>query len=144
MKSCIYTLWQSAMNAQVHLTGLWFVRQSAVGRTLRAFSRTPPPHLCTTSQSCWCKTLLLFLNSRLTELQACRDARPLREPFTGLRILSCLDGSVAAGNRSSEQGRTWIWSEMRSLRTSIDQIRATESRLADKLSAINRDLGCSR
>ena len=40
----------------------------------------------------------------------------------------------------SEQGRTLIWSEMRSLRTSIDQIHATESRLADKFSAINRDL----
>ena len=74
MKSCNYTPWQSVMNAQVPLTGSWFVRQSAIGRTLRALARTPPPHLCTTSLSRWCKTLLPFLQLstyRFTGLSRC-------------------------------------------------------------------------
>ena len=39
-----------------------------------------------------------------------------------------------------ERGRALIWSEMRGLRTSIDQIRAADSLLADKFAAVNRDL----
>ncbi|KAF8478907.1 hypothetical protein DFH94DRAFT_693298 [Russula ochroleuca] len=39
-----------------------------------------------------------------------------------------------------ERGRGLIWSEMRGFRTSIDQIRATDSHLADKFADINRDL----
>ncbi len=39
-----------------------------------------------------------------------------------------------------ERGRGLIWSEMRGLRTSIDQIRAADTHLADKFEAVNRDL----
>ncbi|KAI9449393.1 hypothetical protein F5148DRAFT_1153151, partial [Russula earlei] len=39
-----------------------------------------------------------------------------------------------------EQGRALIWSEMRGLRTSVDQLRAADSRLADKLVAVNGEL----
>ena len=39
-----------------------------------------------------------------------------------------------------ERGRALIWSEMRGLRTSIDQNRAIDSDLADKFAAVNRDL----
>jgi CHAT domain-containing protein len=39
-----------------------------------------------------------------------------------------------------EQGRGLLWSEMRGLRTSIDQIRVADSDLADKFSAVNREL----
>jgi CHAT domain-containing protein len=39
-----------------------------------------------------------------------------------------------------ERGRALIWSEMRGLRTSADQIRATDSQLADKFAAVNRGL----
>jgi CHAT domain-containing protein len=39
-----------------------------------------------------------------------------------------------------ERGRALIWSEMRSLRTSLDQIRAADTNLADKFAAVNRDL----
>jgi CHAT domain-containing protein len=39
-----------------------------------------------------------------------------------------------------ERGRALIWSEMRGLRTSIDQIRAADSHLADEFAAVNRDL----
>jgi len=39
-----------------------------------------------------------------------------------------------------ERGRALIWSEMRGLHSSIDQLRATDLDLADKFAAINQDL----
>ena len=39
-----------------------------------------------------------------------------------------------------ERGRGLLWSEMRGLRTSIDQIRSADPNLADKFSAVNREL----
>ena len=42
--------------------------------------------------------------------------------------------------KTLEQGRGLLWSEMRGLRTSIDQIHMADSSLADKLSTINQEL----
>ncbi|KAI9510735.1 CHAT domain-containing protein [Russula earlei] len=39
-----------------------------------------------------------------------------------------------------EQGRALLWSEMRGLRTPLDQLRAADSHLADKVAALNRNL----
>jgi CHAT domain-containing protein len=39
-----------------------------------------------------------------------------------------------------ERGRGLLWSEMRGLRTSIDQLRVVDTDLAEKFAAINRDL----
>src|SRR6266702_3135387 len=39
-----------------------------------------------------------------------------------------------------ERGRSLLWSEMRGLRTSTNQLRATDPALADKFTAINRNL----
>ena len=39
-----------------------------------------------------------------------------------------------------EQGRGLLWSEMRGLRTSVDQIRLANSDLADRLSTVNQEL----
>ena len=39
-----------------------------------------------------------------------------------------------------ERGRDLIWSEMRGLRSSIDQLHASDTDLADKFAAINQDL----
>ena len=39
-----------------------------------------------------------------------------------------------------ERGRGLLWSQMRGLRTSIDQIRSVDSNLADKFSAVSREL----
>ncbi|KAI9509688.1 CHAT domain-containing protein [Russula earlei] len=39
-----------------------------------------------------------------------------------------------------EQGRALLWSEMRGLRISVDQLRAANSHLADKIAALNKDL----
>ncbi|KAH9967823.1 CHAT domain-containing protein [Russula dissimulans] len=39
-----------------------------------------------------------------------------------------------------ERGRSLLWTEMRGLRTSIDQVRVVNSRLADKFTAVNRKI----
>jgi CHAT domain-containing protein len=59
--------------------------------------------------------------------------------------LDCASYQVHTGQLQSaietfERGRGFIWSEMRGLRSSIDQLRAYEPHLADKLTAINQDI----
>jgi hypothetical protein len=49
-------------------------------------------------------------------------------------------GQLRRAIETLERGRALIWSEMRDLRTSIDQIRAANTNLADKFAAVNRDL----
>ncbi len=49
-------------------------------------------------------------------------------------------GQLHRAVETLERGRGLIWSEMRGLRTSIDQIRAADTHLADKFEAVNRDL----
>jgi CHAT domain-containing protein len=49
-------------------------------------------------------------------------------------------GQLRRAIETLERGRALIWSEMRGLRTSIDQICATNSHLADNFAAVNRDL----
>jgi CHAT domain-containing protein len=47
---------------------------------------------------------------------------------------------LAQAIETLEQGRALLWSEMRRLRTSIDQIRLADSQLAGKFAEVNRDL----
>jgi len=59
--------------------------------------------------------------------------------------LDCASYQVHTGHLQSavetlERGRALIWSEMRGLRSSIDQLRAPHPDLADKLAAINQDI----
>jgi CHAT domain-containing protein len=49
-------------------------------------------------------------------------------------------GQLRRAIETLERGRALIWSEMRGLRTSIDQIRAEDANLADKFAAVSRDL----
>ena len=49
-------------------------------------------------------------------------------------------GQLPRAIETLERGRALIWSEMRGLRTSIDQIRAKDSHLADKFAAVNTKL----
>ena len=49
-------------------------------------------------------------------------------------------GQLRRAIETLERGRALIWSEMRGLRSSIDQIRAIDSHLGDKFAAVNRDL----
>jgi tetratricopeptide (TPR) repeat protein len=50
------------------------------------------------------------------------------------------NGHVKQAVETLEQGRALIWSEMRGLRTSTDQLRAANPALADKLADINQNL----
>ena len=50
------------------------------------------------------------------------------------------NGHVKQAVETLRQGRTLIWSEMRGLRTSTDQLRAADPALADKLADINQRL----
>jgi len=63
----------------------------------------------------------------------------------GTLPLDCASYQVYTGQlqravETLERGRALIWSEMRGLRSSIDQLRAFDSDLADKFAAINQDL----
>ncbi|KAH9980705.1 CHAT domain-containing protein [Russula compacta] len=49
-------------------------------------------------------------------------------------------GQLSRAIETLERGRGLLWSEMRSLRTSIDQLRVVNLPLADKFAAANRDL----
>jgi len=49
-------------------------------------------------------------------------------------------GHLQRAVETLERGRALIWSEMRGLRSSIDQLRASDPDLADKLAAINQDI----
>ena len=49
-------------------------------------------------------------------------------------------GHLEQAVETLERGRGLLWSEMRGLRTSIDQIRLADSHLADKFSTVNREL----
>ena len=49
-------------------------------------------------------------------------------------------GHLEQAIETLERGRGLLWSEMRGLRISIDQIRLANSNLADKFSAVNREL----
>ena len=49
-------------------------------------------------------------------------------------------GHLEQAIETLERGRGLLWSEMRGLRTSIDEIRLADSNLADKFSAVNREL----
>ena len=59
--------------------------------------------------------------------------------------LDCASYQVHTGQpqgavETLERGRALIWSEMRGLRSSIDQLRASDPYLADKFAAVNQDL----
>jgi len=59
--------------------------------------------------------------------------------------LDCASYQVHTGQLQSavetlERGRVLIWSEMRGLRSSIDQLRASDRDLAEKFTAVNQDL----
>jgi len=49
-------------------------------------------------------------------------------------------GQLKSAIETLERGRALIWSEMRGLRSSIEQLRTSDSGVADKLAAINQDL----
>ena len=74
-------------------------------------------------------------HSRLVEMRDCFDSLPLDHASYHIST-----GQLLGAIETLERGRALIWSEMRGLRTSIDQIRSRDSHLADEFAAVNRDL----
>ena len=73
--------------------------------------------------------------SRLVAIRSGFETVPL--DYTSYQIYT---GRLEQAVETLERGRALLWSEMRGLRTSMDQIRLADSRLADNFAAVNRDL----
>ena len=74
-------------------------------------------------------------HSRLVAKRDCYENLPL--DYASYHVST---GELCQAIETLERGRALIWSEMRGLRTSIDQIRAIDYELADKFATVNRDL----
>ena len=74
-------------------------------------------------------------HSRLVAMRDSYEELPL--DYASYQIQT---GQLQQAIETLERGRALLWSEMRGLRTSIDQLRAANSHLADKFAAVNRDL----
>ena len=74
-------------------------------------------------------------HSRLVAMRGNLETIPLH--YTSYHIHA---GHLEQAIEALERGRGLLWSEMRGLRTSIDQIRLADSNLADKFSAVNHEL----
>jgi CHAT domain-containing protein len=73
--------------------------------------------------------------SRLVTLRRSFETVPL-----GYASFQIHTGRLKQAIETVERGRALLWSELRGLRTSMDQIRLADSHLADKFTAVNRDL----
>jgi len=74
-------------------------------------------------------------HSRLVEMRNNCETLPL--DYASYQVHT---GQLQGAVETLERGRALIWSEMRGLRSSIDQLRASDPDLADKLAAVNQDL----
>ena len=78
---------------------------------------------------------LQLQHSTLTKLSASSHEMPLA--YASYQVEQ---GQLEQAIETLERGRALLWSEMRHLRTSIDQLVNADPELAHKLSALNRDL----
>ena len=89
----------------------------------------------------WMQATLTFAptldkqHSRLVAMHSSFQTIPLN--YTSYQIDT---GHLEQAIETLERGRALLWSEMRGLRTSIDQIRLADSNLANKFSTVNREL----
>jgi len=74
-------------------------------------------------------------HSRLVTMTATIKTLPLDYASYQIRA-----GQLKQAIETLERGRALLWSEMRGLRPSIDQIRLADSSLAENFAALNRDL----
>ena len=74
-------------------------------------------------------------HSQLAAMSEDQKTLPLDYASYEIRI-----GRLDRAIETLERGRALLWSEMRGLRTSIDQIRLADPRLADKFAVINRQI----
>ena len=89
----------------------------------------------------WMEASLTFaptLDKQHSRLVAMRDTlQTLPLDYASYRIHT---GHLEQAIETLERGRGLLWSQMRGLRTSIDQIRLADLSLADKFSTVNREL----
>ncbi|KAI0254251.1 CHAT domain-containing protein, partial [Lactifluus subvellereus] len=88
----------------------------------------------------WMLTSLVFapsLHTQHAHLLAVKEANKIPLEYASYQVqTSRLEEAI----QTLEQGRTLLWSEMRGLRTSIDQISSAHPALATKLTVISQDL----
>ena len=77
------------------------------------------------------------LDKQHSRLVATRSLHTIPLDYASYHIST---GNVEQAIVTLERGRGLLWSEMRGLRTSMDQIRLADSNLADKFSAVNQEL----
>ena len=88
----------------------------------------------------WMQASLTFaptLHKQHSRLVGTHDLHAIPLHYTSYHIDT---GHLERAIETLEQGRGLLWSEMRGLRTSIDQIRLADTDLADKFSTVNRKL----
>jgi CHAT domain-containing protein len=74
-------------------------------------------------------------HNRLVEKRDLYEKTPLNFASHHIRV-----GQIERAIETLEQGRALLWSEMRGLRTSSDQLRATDPVLAERFTAVNQEL----
>jgi CHAT domain-containing protein len=77
------------------------------------------------------------LDKQHSRLVATRSSHTIPLDYASYHIGT---GNIKQAIETLERGRGLLWSEMRGLRTSVDQIRLADSNLADKFSAVNQEL----
>ena len=88
----------------------------------------------------WMQSSLTFaptLDKQHSRLVGMRNLHTIPLDYTSYHIHT---GNLEKAIETLEQGRGLLWSEMRGLRTSIDQLRLADSDLAKKFSVVNHKL----
>ncbi|KAI0246142.1 CHAT domain-containing protein [Lactifluus subvellereus] len=104
--------------------------------------RTAHPSISTAYESAmsWMQTSLVFaptLHTKHAHLVAVQGANQMPLAYASYRVQT---GHLEQAVETLEQGRALLWSEMRGLRASIDQLSGVDTALATKLANINQDL----
>ncbi|KAI0253267.1 CHAT domain-containing protein [Lactifluus subvellereus] len=88
----------------------------------------------------WMQTSLVFtptLHMQHSHLLAVEEAKKIPLEYASYQVQT---GRLEEAIQTLERGRALLWSEMRGLRTSIDQLSSAHPALATKLTIINQDL----
>ena len=81
---------------------------------------------------------LAIQHDRLVEKRDLYEKTPLN--FASYQINDSPEGKLESAIETLEQGRALLWSEMHGLRTSTDQLRTVDPDLAERFTAINKEL----
>ncbi|KAI0245549.1 CHAT domain-containing protein [Lactifluus subvellereus] len=88
----------------------------------------------------WLQTSLVFaptLHTQHAHLLAIEEANKIPLEYASYQVQT---GRLEEAIQTLERGRALLWSGMRGLRTSIDQLSSTHPALATKLTIVNQDL----